>query len=307
MTLNSFVVARWTSTRLPLGAPAMSSTAHRPVTLLQPSIPVVSKSNAVVGTLSGTLISAGAARARRRLAPKPARATSAVVKNRRRGIVAITVDVIRMARTSLLRAIAVDGGAVARRQERADDVARGVERQRVRAGFRDDGLVTPQRRRVEDLDDPGVADRDVQSLQRRVEEHDVGRTGDRFGREERAAVRVRLEQHARVARAEEPAARDVEVEPVRPWVGDGDHAADADRITGLHDDDLRRIGDVDVERVGHRIVDGPARAAGHGRSEEHTSELQSRRDLVCRLLLEKKKKEDVRQVRHTPTGYTPTQ
>src|SRR6266496_3198301 len=29
------------------------------------------------------------------------------------------------------------------------------------------------------------------------------------------------------------------------------------------------------------------RAAVHGRSEEHTSELQSRRDLVCRLLLEK--------------------
>src|SRR6266536_653153 len=28
-----------------------------------------------------------------------------------------------------------------------------------------------------------------------------------------------------------------------------------------------------------------------GRSEEHTSELQSREDLVCRLLLEKKKKE----------------
>src|SRR5207249_8620653 len=31
-------------------------------------------------------------------------------------------------------------------------------------------------------------------------------------------------------------------------------------------------------------------AAGAGRSEEHTSELQSRFDLVCRLLLEKKKK-----------------
>src|SRR5690349_22845589 len=29
---------------------------------------------------------------------------------------------------------------------------------------------------------------------------------------------------------------------------------------------------------------------GFERSEEHTSELQSRRDLVCRLLLEKKKK-----------------
>src|SRR5690349_22331327 len=30
--------------------------------------------------------------------------------------------------------------------------------------------------------------------------------------------------------------------------------------------------------------------AERARSEEHTSELQSRRDLVCRLLLEKKKK-----------------
>src|SRR5204862_1153209 len=30
------------------------------------------------------------------------------------------------------------------------------------------------------------------------------------------------------------------------------------------------------------------------RSEEHTSELQSRRDLVCRLLLEKKKKKKTR-------------
>src|SRR5690349_23113301 len=34
---------------------------------------------------------------------------------------------------------------------------------------------------------------------------------------------------------------------------------------------------------------------GRTRSEEHTSELQSRRDLVCRLLLEKKKK--IRQKR----------
>src|SRR5690606_40572642 len=31
--------------------------------------------------------------------------------------------------------------------------------------------------------------------------------------------------------------------------------------------------------------------AGRGRSEEHTSELQSRENLVCRLLLEKKKHE----------------
>src|SRR5216683_5808264 len=34
----------------------------------------------------------------------------------------------------------------------------------------------------------------------------------------------------------------------------------------------------------------PARQPDDSRSEEHTSELQSRSDLVCRLLLEKKKK-----------------
>src|SRR5699024_11849305 len=37
------------------------------------------------------------------------------------------------------------------------------------------------------------------------------------------------------------------------------------------------------------MEDGPAYLQGFGRSEEHTSELQSRFDLVCRLLLEKKK------------------
>src|SRR5690606_41626912 len=35
---------------------------------------------------------------------------------------------------------------------------------------------------------------------------------------------------------------------------------------------------------------GEDQRIGHGRSEEHTSELQSRENLVCRLLLEKKNK-----------------
>src|SRR2546430_10898258 len=38
--------------------------------------------------------------------------------------------------------------------------------------------------------------------------------------------------------------------------------------------------------VGDSVVSGP----GSDRSEEHTSELQSQSNLVCRLLLEKKKK-----------------
>src|SRR3712207_7324853 len=37
------------------------------------------------------------------------------------------------------------------------------------------------------------------------------------------------------------------------------------------------------------------------RSEEHTSELQSRQYLVCRLLLEKKKKKTTTYAYHTPT------
>src|SRR5258705_9335563 len=37
------------------------------------------------------------------------------------------------------------------------------------------------------------------------------------------------------------------------------------------------------------------KGAPNGRSEEHTSELQSLRHLVCRLLLEKKKKKKIEQ------------
>src|SRR5260221_698210 len=57
--------------------------------------------------------------------------------------------------------------------------------------------------------------------------------------------------------------------------------------------DERRDDDVDVrlraEAVVLRVVVGPFHRLD-GRSEEHTSELQSHSDLVCRLLLEKKKK-----------------
>src|SRR3712207_8220000 len=52
------------------------------------------------------------------------------------------------------------------------------------------------------------------------------------------------------------------------------------------------VGAADIVRNGpvnrnHRI---PMTATSTSRSEEHTSELQSRQYLVCRLLLEKKKK-----------------
>src|SRR5207249_9122898 len=43
----------------------------------------------------------------------------------------------------------------------------------------------------------------------------------------------------------------------------------------------------------------PSRSSRTSRSEEHTSELQSRFDLVCRLLLEKKKKKQNKKKKRT--------
>src|SRR2546422_5127412 len=57
----------------------------------------------------------------------------------------------------------------------------------------------------------------------------------------------------------------------------------------------RRVADRDAELL-HRCGRGGAEPGViYGRSEEHTSELQSRLHLVCRLLLEKKKKNIYRE------------
>src|SRR5205809_3558280 len=45
------------------------------------------------------------------------------------------------------------------------------------------------------------------------------------------------------------------------------------------------------------------RGSGSSRSEEHTSELQSRLHLVCRLLLEKKKKKKIQQAQIIMNKY----
>src|SRR5256884_3735983 len=65
-------------------------------------------------------------------------------------------------------------------------------------------------------------------------------------------------------------------------------------------------------RRGAHLAQPLWRSAGHARSEEHTSELQSRLHLVCRLLLEKKKKKSTNKritehthpdCRHPPTRH----
>src|SRR2546422_1721186 len=62
------------------------------------------------------------------------------------------------------------------------------------------------------------------------------------------------------------------------------------------------------QRQPHHAEEVPADPFHQGgalRSEEHTSELQSRLHLVCRLLLEKKKKKTIRkqQKRRKRSGY----
>src|SRR3712207_7991847 len=57
----------------------------------------------------------------------------------------------------------------------------------------------------------------------------------------------------------------------------------------LEQDPQRRDLERERDRIGRREQDRRAEQ----RSEEHTSELQSRQYLVCRLLLEKKKKKNI--------------
>src|SRR3712207_7854687 len=62
------------------------------------------------------------------------------------------------------------------------------------------------------------------------------------------------------------------------------------------DGDRRSVGRASVRvRAGEQEeASGPASSVTGGRSEEHTSELQSRQYLVCRLLLEKKKQKNMK-------------
>jgi hypothetical protein len=160
--------------------------------------------------------------------------------------------------------IPVHRGAMTRGQERADDVPRGVEGQRVRAELRGNGLVTPERSRVEHLDDTGVADRHVEAAQGGIVEHDVGDPGDRLRTEDRTAVGIDLEQDPGVAGTEQSTPGNIDIQAVGAGVGNRGDASDGDRIAGLDDDDLWRIRNVDMKRIRDGIVDGPPRSARHG-------------------------------------------
>src|SRR5690606_41785217 len=62
-----------------------------------------------------------------------------------------------------------------------------------------------------------------------------------------------------------------------------------DRAQVLHQASIRRVPGATVVLDDLLREEGRPQVADRHRSEEHTSELQSRENLVCRLLLEKKK------------------
>src|SRR5690606_41737881 len=65
--------------------------------------------------------------------------------------------------------------------------------------------------------------------------------------------------------------------------------AEAEPFVELHRRGVRLHDRVELH-TRESLLAGPVECVPHhGRSEEHTSELQSRENLVCRLLLEKKK------------------
>src|SRR3712207_8140092 len=68
--------------------------------------------------------------------------------------------------------------------------------------------------------------------------------------------------------------------------GAGEVAVPVGVVAGVHERGVAEVGDVLVQQRFLGLEAEPAL-----RSEEHTSELQSRQYLVCRLLLEKKKKQ----------------
>src|SRR5437588_9763496 len=88
-----------------------------------------------------------------------------------------------------------------------------------------------------------------------------------------------------------------ELQPLDAGPCEGELILDGERLAGGKNLDRGIVSDAGKLHIGGKQPDQPCR------SEEHTSELQSHSDLVCRLLLEKKKGNNDR--RHRAQGGDP--
>src|SRR2546427_4086465 len=166
------------------------------------------------------------------------------------------------------------------KQEKAREARLEIGRERAVAPVGDEQELGARVRRERRAQTLGVGEGDLLVLAARDEEH---RDGEPRGRlDGRGARDVVAEEEARPD-ARHPDERVLqEPEPCVELVAEQGQVGER-RVRG-GGADARVLGG------GEQRDGAPEREAEDSRSEEHTSELQSQSNLVCRLLLEKKKK-----------------
>src|SRR2546422_7624363 len=97
-------------------------------------------------------------------------------------------------------------------------------------------------------------------------------------------------------------AQDPALEPIAVKVARNQRLTRDDALELFNSPDLLTLGRL-ADSANRRLNGDRVHFAANQRSEEHTSELQSRLHLVCRLLLEKKKKKEKR-VRESTEALT---
>src|SRR5262245_48513165 len=155
------------------------------------------------------------------------------------------------------------------RQEGVEPALADVERGRVRARLRRDGLDSAHAADVHDINHAGLADGDVTAGARSIEKDHVGRPGERDDAKHSAGCGVEGQKLPVVTRAEEPAGLAVQIEAVRAYGGHVVRGLDPAGIVGGDCNDLRRVGDVHEEAIELPGIDGPARATRHGDRRAH--------------------------------------
>src|SRR5713101_9261674 len=106
-----------------------------------------------------------------------------------------------MAKSSPVR---VDQGAVSLRQERINCVTAGIESERMRAGFSTNCFDPAHSVRLEDFDQAGFADGDVEMSPLPIEEDHIRNAGKVCLRPHRSRPRIKGDKRLAVARAEQP-------------------------------------------------------------------------------------------------------
>ena len=122
---------------------------------------------------------------------------------------------------------------------------------------------------LEYLDQPGLADCYVEMPPFPVEEDHIGNPGKLSLGPHRARPGIKDDECLAVARAEQALSRPIQVQPMGAGSWDGKGTGHEAGVRRLDDQDLRGIGDVDVEPARLPVKDHPASSARHGDVHDH--------------------------------------